>query len=548
MRTSRCAAWLAVPISIVLLTSACGGSGGGSDSGGSGGGQTDATISVYNTEPQNPLVPGNTTESSGSKVIGALFTGLVEYDPRTAEPRNAMAESIETTDSKVYTITLKPGWTFHDGTPVTAKSFVDAWNYTAYSPNGQGGASFFTQVQGFDQVNTQDPDGVNGPQKAPEPAAKEMSGLRVVDDRTFEVTLTEPFSVFPIQLGYDSYMPLPEAFFKDPAAFEANPIGNGPFRFVSRQPSVNITVERYEGYQGAKPSVKGVEFRVYETAEAAYADVVANNLDFLEVIPPSAVAGNRYESELPDRNVSQTYLGIQTLTFPLYDARYQNPQLRQAISMAVDRDAVIKQIFEGRRTPADGLVPPNVPGRAENQCGELCTYQPAKAKQLFDASGFQGPIELTSNADAGNAEWMQATCITITKALGRECRFVPVPTFAEFLDARDGRTVSQLFRTGWIADYPSIENFLNPIVRTGGSSNDAVYSSPQVDALLARADAAPSTDEGNALYQEAERLALQDMPVIPLYNQTVQAGWSEKLNTVTVNQFRELDLDSVTVK
>jgi oligopeptide transport system substrate-binding protein len=98
-----------------------------------------------------------------------------------------------------------------------------------------------------------------------------------------------------------------------------------------------------------------------------------------------------------------------------------------------------------------------------------------------------------------------------------------------------------------VADYPSIENFLNPLYRTGGSSNDGGYSNPAVDAKLAQADAATSTEQADQLYQEAERMALQDMPAIPVYFQSVQAGWSERLRNVTVTQFRELDLYSVEV-
>jgi oligopeptide transport system substrate-binding protein len=546
MRARRAAAWTAVPLSVALVTTACGGGGG--EQGGGEAAPSGVTISVNGTEPENPLVPGNTNETGGGKIIDALFSPLVEYDPTTAEPANMVAESIETADSQVYTITLKDGWTFHDGTAVTAQSFVRAWNYTAYSPNGQQNGSFFSQIQGFDQVHTEDPDGTAGPQTAPQPAAQEMSGLRVVDDRTFEVTLSAPFAVFPTMLGYRAFSPLPDAFFTDQAAFEANPIGNGPFRFVSRQPGVNVTVERYEQWPGApRPSVAGVEFRFYESAEAAYADVVANNLDFIEVIPPSGIAGNLYQTDLADRYVSRTYLGVQRLGFPLYDARYQNPQLRQALSMAIDREAVNQQIFGGTRPPADGLVAPDVPGRVAGQCGELCTYQPERARQMLDATGFQGPIELTSNADSGNAEWIQAACVTISNALGRQCNFVPVPTFGEIRSAINARQMNRLYRTSWVADYPSIENFLNPLYRTGGSTNDGEYSNPAVDALLARADAAPSTEESNALYQEAERLIIQDMPAIPVYFQSFQAGWSDRLQTVTVTPFRELDLESVTV-
>jgi oligopeptide transport system substrate-binding protein len=142
---------------------------------------------------------------------------------------------------------------------------------------------------------------------------------------------------------------------------------------------------------------------------------------------------------------------------------------------------------------------------------------------------------------------MQATCVTISNSLGVPCNFVPVPTFGEFRSAINGREMSRIYRTGWVADYPSIENFLNPMYRTGASTNDGEYSNPAVDEMLARADAAPSQQESYALYQEAERMIIQDMPAIPVYFQSFQAGWSERLQNVTVTPFRELDLESVTV-
>jgi len=548
MRSRRVAAWFAAGVSLALFTSACGG--GGSDTtGDTGGEQTAATITVNGNEPENPLIPGNTSEVGGGKVVNALFSGLVDYRPENAEPYNVMAESIETTDSQVYTVTIKDGWTFHDGTPVTAQSYVDAWNFTAYSPNGQQNASFLSQIEGFDQVNVADPDGAEGPQEAPTPPATEMSGLRVIDETSFEVRLSAPFSVFPTTLGYRAFAPLPEAFFTDQAAWEANPIGNGPFRFVSRQPNVNIVLERWDEWQGEeKPSIGGVEFRFYESPDAAYADVVAGNLDYLEALPPSALVGRLFEQDLAGRNVNQTYLGNTTITFPLYDPKYQNPQFRQAISLAIDREAVNTQVYDGLRQPADGYIPPSLAGYVPGQCGDLCTYDPTRAKQLFDASGFTGPIEISSNVDgAGNQEAYQAACVTITNALGVPCNFVPVPTFSEFRTTINAFEATTIFRTGWVADYPSIENFLNPLYRSNASSNDGQYSNPQVDALLAQADAAPSTEAAIGLYQEAERLIIQDMPAVPIFYSTVQAGWSERLQNVQTTQFRELDLASVTV-
>ncbi|MGH3939222.1 MAG: peptide ABC transporter substrate-binding protein [Pseudonocardiaceae bacterium] len=541
MRTRRVAAWLAASAVLALLATACGQS---DDDGAA----SDTTIRVFNTEPEVPLVPGNTTENGGHTAINAMFTGLVEYDPVTAEPYNEMAQSITTTDSKVYTIALEQGWTFHDGTPVQAHNFVDAWNHTAYSPNGQQTASFFAQIQGYDEVHTEDPDGPNEPQQAPEPTAREMSGLRVVDNYTIEVTLAEPFAVFPTQLGYTAFSPLPDSFFTDQKAFEDRPIGNGPFRFESRQPGVNIKLSRYDDYTGKrKPKVAAVELRVYESIESAYADVVANNLDFLDTIPSSALTDNLYQTDLADRFVVRPVLTVQTLSFPLYDPRYANLDLRRALSMAINREQIDEQIFNRTRPPADGLVAPNIPGRVKNQCGELCEYRPEEAKRLFDSTGFTGRIELTSNVDGGNTEWMTAACFSIANTLGTDCQFVPVPTFGEFRQKINAKQMSAIYRSSWVADYPSIENFLNPLHRTGGSSNDGGYSSAAVDAKLAQADAATSQDEANSLYQEAERMVIQDMPVIPMYYYVNPSGWSDRLRNVQVTPFLDLDLESVEI-
>ncbi|RLK53896.1 peptide ABC transporter substrate-binding protein [Actinokineospora cianjurensis] len=506
----------------------------------------DVVISYSETEPANALVPGNTTEVGGISVLGALFRGLVEYDPTTAQPRPAVAESITTTDSKVWSIKVKPNWVFQDGSKVTAHSFVDAWNYTAYSPNLMKSASYMANIEGFKQVNNATPD---GKQPADLPPAKQMSGLRVVDDQNFTVTLDAPFSGFDLRLGYAAFYPMPAVFFSDRKAFEAHPVGNGPFRFVSYTKGSNLLVKRFDGYGGTrKANIGGIDYRFYTDLDKAYADVLADKLDFLSFTPWSATQGNKIEKDLPQtRRVTYKYLGYQAIAFPMFDKRYASPALRQAISMAIDRPALIKRIFNGGRTPADGLVPPNVRGYIPNQCGELCTYQPEKAKKLFDSVGFQGPITLASNVDSGNQEWVEVVCESIQRTLGHPCEFQPQKTLGEFRAALNNRTITSVYRTAWVAGFPSIENFLNPLFRTNGASNVGQYANPKVDDLLTRADAAPSTQQADALYQEAERIALQDMQTIPIWYQSATAAWSSRLREVKPTLFRELDFFSVTV-
>jgi oligopeptide transport system substrate-binding protein len=147
---------LAAVTSIALVATACGGSGTASEPGASQpAGQAGGEITVAGCTPENPLIPGNTSETCGGDIIDAMTSKLVRYNTENAAPENDIAESIETTDNKLFTVKLKP-YKFHDGTEVKAKNFVDAWNYTAYGPNGQAGSGFYAAVAGFADVQCPD--------------------------------------------------------------------------------------------------------------------------------------------------------------------------------------------------------------------------------------------------------------------------------------------------------------------------------------------------------------------------------------------------------
>ena len=539
-----------IPLSIALAVAGCGG-GGGDDEGGAGKGDPqkneNTEITVFGTEPERPLVPGDTNESGGSKIIDALFTGLMEYDPVSGQPKLANAESFELTKPNEYTVKLKKDWKFHDGTPVLAKNYVDAWNYTAYSPNGQQQASFFAQIEGFDQVFTEDPD-QDGPKKPPTPPKKTLSGLKVVDDHTFTITFTKPHAIFKTKTGYTAYMPMPDVFFTDKEKFLDHPVGNGGFEYVDRVPDQELSIQRYADYQGEdKPKINHVKFRFMD-ADAAYVDIKGNQLDFLDTLPPQAIAGNVWQTDLPGRADVAQVLANQTISFPLYDQKYRSKDFRHAVSMAIDRKAVIDAIYEGNRKPATGYGVPKLPGWEEGACGKWCEFNPTEAKKLFTQSGWTGGIEITSNSDGGHKEWVEAVCGQIENTLGVDCTFVPVQEFGEVREAINAHTMTQVYRSGWLADYALVENFLNPIFRTGGSSNDNGYSNPEVDAKLEAADSAPTEEEAFALYHEAEEMIAEDMPSVPLWNNPSIYAWSDRLTNVRMTPKRELDLSSVEVK
>lgn len=542
-RGARCAAAATI---LALGIAGCGGSSNkpaASSSSGAAG-----AVTIDGSEPQNPLVPVNTNETGGGDVIDAITTGLVNYDPTDAHPINAMAESIDTTDNTTFKVKLKTGWKFHDGTPVTSKSFVDAWNWGAYGPNAALNSYFFGAIEGFADVQGQDKSG-DGKITPDETKAKTMTGLTVVDNSNFTIKLSSPASDFVISLGYSAFVPLPASFFSDPKAYGAKPVGNGPFKFVSWAHNSAIKLTANPDYQGPdKAKVKDITYKIYQSQDAAYADLLANNLDIMAVLPTAALAGDKFKSDLGKRWVEQAVGTFTSISFPpeKTDPTYKNPKLRQALSEAIDRDGIIKSIFNNTKLPATGWVSPVVNGYKAGACGEFCTFDPAKAKALFkDAGGYTGTITLSYNADGDHKAWTTAVCNSISSTLGVKCVAKPVVDFATFRTQITNRKMKGLFRTGWQMDYPSIQDFLGPLYATGAGSNDGDYSNPAFDAKLKEAAAAPS-DGANALYQEAEIMLAKDMPVIPIYYGKLQAGYSDKLKSVKFTPFGTPALESIT--
>jgi oligopeptide transport system substrate-binding protein len=385
------------------------------------------------------------------------------------------------------------------------------------------------------------------------PKADKLTGLKVVDDHTFTIKTTEKVSNLPVRLGYTAFSPLPDAFFKDPKAYGEKPIGAGPFKVDSWTKNTEIKLSKFAEYSGKfGGKLDAITFKIYQDAEAAYNDVIANQLDITDEVPSSAQIDDKYKTDLPDRNAQKAVGVIQTITFPptKVDPNYADPKVRQAISMAIDRDTIIKQIFNNTRKPATGWVSPVVDGYKADQCGEWCKFDPAKAKaKLAEAGGFKGgKITLSYNADASHKGWTEATCNSIKGALGVDCVATPVVDFSTFRTQIGERKMKGMFRTGWQMDYPSIENFLAPIFKTGASSNDGDYSNPAFDKLLVEGAAATDPAEANKKYQEAEALLANDFPAIPMWYSTATMGWSDKVTGVKITAFGTIDFSSLALK
>lgn len=518
---------------LALAATACGAGNGGKSA-------ADQPVRVELTEPEHELVPTNTAETQGAEVLNALFVGLVRYD-KDNRPVNRIAESITTSDNKTWMIKLKGGYTFHNGEPVTAKSFVDAWNYGANQDNAQEAQAFFSRIQGFADL---------APGEGKKPKAKTLQGLKVIDDKTFKVTLSQPFSQFMVMLGYTAFYPVPKAFFADPKAFGAKPIGNGPFQMETawkRGTATEIKLTRYDNFTEGKAKVRRVSFKLYTSLETAYNDLRAGNLDIMDTLPATVLGSAR--AELGDRFISKPHSGVGYIGFPIStNPQFKSPGVRKAISMAIDRRTISDKVFNGGRVPADDFINPLVQGYRKGACGEACTLDPQKAKQLYRSAGGPARLDLGYNADGGHKEWIEAVANDLRTNLGVQVTVKPFEQWSKILSELSDRKWKGPFRMGWVMDYPAAENYLKPIfgteaIQTG--SNYGGYSNPRFDALVRQGDTAKTPEAGLAFYRKAADLLISEMPYIPIYFYRTTAGFSKNVKNVSIDVFDRIELRDV---
>jgi oligopeptide transport system substrate-binding protein len=523
----RLTAWTASAV-IALTAAGCGLAGDSGDE------VPEGMVTIGIGEPAQ-LLPSNVSDAGGTQVLAALFTPLVTYNSQH-EPVEAAARSIASTDNRVWTITLAGGYTFHNGEKVTARSYVDAWNYAAYGPHQQRNSYLFERVAGFAEV------------QGTAPTAKTLAGLQLLDDAlTFRVTLSAPFIDFPAMLGHPAFSPLPTAAFAAPgvlvAGYENAVIGQGPFHLTRTWTHGDrIDVQRYDA-AAAPAKVAGVRFRVYKDLADAYTDVVDGTLDVLANIPPGKLPDAA--DELGERLRTSPGSSLTVLAFPAYQRGFAQPAVRRAISMAIDRDRIVSTMFAGSQVSARSFVPPLVVGHRPDGCGVGCRYDPAAARAAYAAAGGPPTLTVTYNADGGHHDWVDAVCGQLTTNLGVTCTGAAEPTFAAMLSRVRNAVPVGMFRMSWFMDYPSMESYLGPLFTSDGSSNFEAYRSEDFDAALRAATAASSPAAAVAGYRRAESILGRDMPVIPLRFAVNNTATSTRVSGVVLDVFDRVEVTAL---
>lgn len=503
----------ATALALTLALSACGSAGADDAAAGSGGG----SISVAVTDPIQTIPARQTVAYDLNMAVWSPLT-WVDAD---GELTYVAAESIESDDATTWTVTLRDGWTFHDGTPVTAQSYVDSWNAVAYGPDAFENSGQLAGIAGYDDLNPAEGD----------PETKEMEGLEVTGDLAFTVTLDGPDGQFPMQVSQaqTAMYPMPASALEDMDAYNTHPVGNGPFQvvgdYVENEP---IETEAYADYQGTAPTVDAITFVPYADATTAYTDVQAGNIDVASVpaarLPQAA-------ADFADRLYTFDAPGISYLGLPLWDERYQDVRVRQAISMAIDRSTISDVVYGGLYTPATAFTPAVEAGTPEGICAEFCEYDPAAAKALLDeAGGFDGTIDIYFPGGIGLDELYKAIANQLRQNLGVEAVATPSADWAEFSEKRTAGDIDGPFFSRWGALYPSQQNTLRSFyVENGGCPNCIPYYEDDVAELISAADAEADSAAAGEAYAAVQERLLEDFPAPPLFFETYSYVTSERV-------------------
>lgn len=483
----------------------------------------------------------NLQESEGTQVGHVLFDSLVEWDWDKGDVKAKAAESWEINDDNtVFTFHLKDA-KFHNGDPVDSESFKRGWQRlvdTTMTTPGEIGYHL-APVVGYDEMAAGE--------------ATEISGLTCPDDKTFVVTLKEPMADFLAVCCHPGLAPAPQAAIDDAANYLLAPIGNGPFMMDGKWESGQyINVKRFDDYYGDKPALDAINFSIQKDPKTAYSELEAGNMDFCQ-IPTGRFAEltEKYGSSVDGYTISpsrQTLAGAEAsvyyLAVNLEDETMANKDLRHAIGLAINRQNIVDTLYEGVREPADNVFPPIIDKKGGSW--EYAKYDPEAAKKIIDEKGLAGTtIKLSYNSGGGHEDIMSCIQADLT-AVGLNVEQDTKEWAAYLQGLTDGDF--QIGRLGWIADYPTLDNFIFPNFYSTADNNYSRYNNPEVDAAIDDARKIADEDDRKDAYRKINQMVADDMPIIPIMFYAHQHVASDRVNELYYNAQGIADLGHASLR
>jgi ABC-type transport system substrate-binding protein len=440
-----------------------------------------------------------TTHGSGDKLV---YSGLVAFDPSlNLTPDLAESWSVSQ-DGKVYIFTLRPNAKFHDGSPVTAQDVIYSWE-RALSPalESDTALTYLGDIVGAREMAADQ--------------ATHVTGLEALDTHTLQVTIDAPKPYFLLKLTYPTAFVLDQTNVESGEEWFRTPNGTGPFKLTEWRRFEQITYEANPDFYLGKPSLpyvivklfSGVGIRLYEAGEIDLTGVGYYSAErFLDPSEP-----------LHNELLTGVNLCTGFVFFDVTQPPFDDVKVRQAFSMAFDRQKYIDVVLSGRALPAIGLYPPGLPGFNIRLQG--LPYDPERARQLLAESKYGNadnlpPIVYT---DAGIGSYIGGDVAAMAQMwqqeLGVEITVENLePNF--YYDRIYAGQHGQIFGGGWCADYPDPENFADVLFHSGSAQNSGGYSNPELDVLLEATRVEQDVTRRIEMYQQAEQIIVDDAPVL----------------------------------
>ena len=486
-----------------------------------------------NSSEPGSLDPALAQGTHESWILENVFEGLMTFD-ENGELVPGMAESYEISeDGLTYTFKIRDGVTWSNGDPVTAEDFEYTWKRALDPELAADYAHILYYIKGAQAYNSGE-------------GSRDDVAVKALDEKTLEVTLEAPTAYFLELTAFYTYFPVNKNVVESNPDWAKDPethVSNGPFKLVRWDHNAKIVLEKNESYYNAdKIKLDGIELDIIEDQNTAWQKYEGGEYHILVDVPTSVVA------QLKAQNDPQLNIGNQIGTY-YYNVNpdvkpFNNAKVRQALSMAIDRETITENITQGGQIPAEGVVPYRLKDENGNEfrdgVGSLVEYDPDKAKQLFEEGLAEegmtleefnsGQFVILYNTSESHKKIAQAIQEMWRTTLGIEIGLENVE-FQVKLD-REKAGDYQISRGGWIGDYMDPMTILD-LWWSESAFNDVKYNNEEYDKLIAESKA---TDDQNIRMENlrnAEKMIMEDMAVIPIYFYTQPYVVKENVSGIT---------------
>ncbi len=471
-----------------------------------------------------------------AEVLFHVYEGLVQYDPQTLQPVPALAESWDISDDGlVYTFHLRDA-NFHSGRAVTADDVVYSFNRLAVPPDGIVPAPTYATsiIIGSFEGYAETQDG----------SALLLSGVQAIDERTVEITLTRPNSALLAALTMVPAAIIPQENAVDPTTFSESTNGTGPFMVEEWVRQDHITLIRNPKYWGEQPALDRVVMRIIPEKSVVLIEFLAGNLD-IAIVPPSDVVRISEDPALEGRVQNQSILSIFWLSPNITRPPLDNLQVRQALTMSIDRQAIVDSVLQGQGVPAHGPLPPGL--SAYDPDYDPFPYDPDRARELLTEAGYPDGVDVEFRTWDDEVEGRVLTAIQAQWAeVGIRATFNRTQYTAYINDLTNCNLM--LGTQSWTADYADPDNFIIPLIADSATAVNCGWTAvTEPKELALEALTLPLGPERDELYRQAERAAVENVLGIFLYHRGATLVTGENVQGAYLDPYNNVILDPVSL-